>query len=170
MTDTINNPAAGYFSYQAGSITGGSCAAPPCNDDSGAPTLTWTIDSLASGAMETLTGLKTAGYTVGLVSNRHRPLHKAINELGLDGIFAFALAAGEVDVWKPDPGIFFVVMERTGLRPETCVYVGDNYYADVISARAAGLTPVLLDPEGIFPQADCKVIGRLPELLTWLTG
>ncbi len=124
---------------------------------------------LNDGARETLTGLKAAGYTVGLVSNRHRPLDKVVAELGLEGIFAFTLAAGEINVWKPDPAIFHQVMARTKLRPEHCIYVGDNYYADVVSARAAGLCPVLLDPQGIFPEADCKVIGRLPELLDWLT-
>jgi putative hydrolase of the HAD superfamily len=123
---------------------------------------------LNEGAKQTLEGLKAADYTVGLVSNRHKPLDKAVAELGLDGIFAFTLAAGEIDIWKPDPGIFHEVMAQTNLCPEQCIYVGDNYYADVVSARAAGLYPVLLDPKKIFPDADCKVISQLPELLDWL--
>jgi FMN phosphatase YigB (HAD superfamily) len=60
------------------------------------------------------------------------------------------------------------VAERGYCRPERSLYVGDNYYADVVSSRAAGLTPVLLDPERIFPEADCRVIDGLTELLAWL--
>jgi len=123
---------------------------------------------LNEGAYETLTGLKAAGYTLGLVSNRPNPLDGTVAELGLGGMFAFTLAAGEIGVWKPDPGILQEAMERGGCTPEFSVYVGDNYYADVLSAQAAGLTPVLLDPQGIFPDAGCKVIQRLTELPDWL--
>jgi putative hydrolase of the HAD superfamily len=91
-----------------------------------------------------------------------------VDELALNGFFDFTLAAGEVGIWKPDPGIFEVVAERGYCRLERSLYVGDNYYADVVSSREAGLTPVLLDPEGIFPDADCRVIDRLTELLDWL--
>jgi len=42
--------------------------------------------------------------------------------------------------------------------------VGDNYYADVVCARQAGMTPILYDPKGIFPDADCMVIAQMREL------
>jgi FMN phosphatase YigB (HAD superfamily) len=42
--------------------------------------------------------------------------------------------------------------------------VGDNYFADVVGARRAGLTPVLFDPDEIFPEADCIVIKSFDEL------
>ena len=123
---------------------------------------------LNDGARETLSGLQAAGYGLGLVSNRTQPLDGVVAELGLEGLFDFALAAGELAVWKPDPGIFAAVAERGHFRPERSAYVGDNYYADVVSAQGAGLTPVLLDPERIFPEAECRVIDRLTELLEWL--
>jgi len=123
---------------------------------------------LNDGAYETLAGLKAAGYTLGLVSNRPHPLDQAVTDLGLEGMFAFTLAAGEIGVWKPEPGIFQEAMERGNCTPESSIYVGDNYYADVVSSRAAGLTPVLLDPKNIFPDVDCKVIRQLTELLDWL--
>jgi HAD superfamily hydrolase (TIGR01549 family) len=123
---------------------------------------------LNDGAHETLRRLQAAGYRLGLVSNRPQPLAPAVDELALDGFFDFTLAAGEVSVWKPDPAIFAIVAERGHCRPADSLYVGDNYYADVVSSRAAGLTPVLLDPERLFPDADCRVIGRLVELVDWL--
>jgi putative hydrolase of the HAD superfamily len=105
---------------------------------------------------------------LGLVSNREHPLDEIVSELGLEGMFAFTLAAGEIDIWKPDPGIFREALVRGNCRPASTVYVGDNYYADVVSARAAGLMPVLLDPREIFPEAGCRVIHHLGELLDWL--
>lgn len=47
VTDVM--PTDSYYTYVAGSITGGDS-----NDDSGAPTLTWDITSLSPGASETL--------------------------------------------------------------------------------------------------------------------
>ena len=48
--------------------------------------------------------------------------------------------------------------------PDCTVYVGDNYYIDIVGARNVGITPILIDPENIFPDAECKVIRTLSEL------
>jgi FMN phosphatase YigB (HAD superfamily) len=42
--------------------------------------------------------------------------------------------------------------------------VGDNWFADVVGAKAAGLTPVLYDPRGIFDDPECAVIRSFDEL------
>jgi HAD superfamily hydrolase (TIGR01549 family) len=123
---------------------------------------------LNDGVLETLAGLKAAGYTLALVSNRRNPLDQVVSDLGLEGFFRFTLAAGEIDIWKPDPGILLEAVARGNCDPATTVYVGDNYYADVVCAQAADLIPVLLDPEEIFPDADCRVIHALTDLLDWL--
>jgi putative hydrolase of the HAD superfamily len=59
-------------------------------------------------------------------------------------------------------------MELLGTQPAHALYVGDNYYADVLGARAAGLEPVLIDPDEIFPEADCAVIHCISEILPLL--
>jgi putative hydrolase of the HAD superfamily len=112
----------------------------------------------------TLKRLREIGYTVALVSNRRDPLTALCTELGLDGHFHFTLSAGEAGSYKPDPGIFLKAVALAGCAPESAAYVGDNYYADVVGARAAGLHPVLIDPLGIFPDAGCATICSLSEL------
>jgi putative hydrolase of the HAD superfamily len=68
-------------------------------------------------------------------------------------------------VEKPDPRFFEIALERSGARPETTIHVGDLYEVDVRGARAAGITPVLLDAAGLYPDADCTRVHSLPELV-----
>jgi putative hydrolase of the HAD superfamily len=72
--------------------------------------------------------------------------------------FDWLVAAGEVGVSKPDPAIFHLALERAGAPADQAVYVGDNYWADVVGAQRAGLRPVLLDPHRLFPEAVCPVL------------
>ena len=53
--------------------------------------------------------------------------------------------------------------------PEQAVYVGDNYYADVIGAERANIRPILYDPEKIFEDVDCEVVSSLREINQILT-
>ena len=50
------------------------------------------------------------------------------------------------------------------IEPGQAVYVGDNYFADVIGAQRAGIGAVLIDPQDLFPEADCPVIQKISEL------
>jgi HAD superfamily hydrolase (TIGR01509 family) len=113
---------------------------------------------------ETLLALKEAGFRLGVVSNRTKSYVEQLKTLNLFDYFDCTIAAGEISAWKPEPEIFFHAARQLGVQPEGCLYVGDNYYADVIGAQRAGLTPVLLDPEGVFPDPGCEVICALEEL------
>jgi HAD superfamily hydrolase (TIGR01662 family) len=108
--------------------------------------------------------LKQAGYILGVISNRDKPFLDVLKEHGIDEFIDFSLAAGEVNVFKPEPGVFEHALQRLNLSPQEAIYVGDNYYADVVGARRAGLQPVLYDPLGIFPDPDCATIKSFDEL------
>jgi HAD superfamily hydrolase (TIGR01549 family) len=112
----------------------------------------------------TLRTLNEAGFRMAVLSNRRKPFDELLETLDLGEFFEFSLAAGEVNLWKPAPEIFHHVLDRLELAPQEAVYVGDNYYADVVGAQAAGIRPVLVDPEGVFPDAECPVIKNLGEL------
>ena len=112
----------------------------------------------------TLPQLKEAGYVLAVISNRDQPFQQLLLEHGIGEFFDFSLAAGEVSIWKPDPGLFEHALRRAKLSPADVIYVGDNYYADVVGSRAAGLTPVLYDPLGVFPDPDCVTIASFDEL------
>ena len=114
--------------------------------------------------------LRESGYTLGVVSNRDKPYQDEIDRLGMTGYFDFSLAAGEVQSWKPEPGIFYAALERAGAAAHQTIYIGDNFFADVVGARRAGLQPVLYDPKGLFYEPDCPVITSFEELIGLLKG
>lgn len=111
-----------------------------------------------------LTSLQQDGYILGVISNRDEPFHEELKNLNLDSHFDFSLAGGEVNSFKPEPAIFEHGLKRAGVNAEEAVYVGDNYFADIIGSHRAGLTPVLYDPNILFPEADCTVVKTFSEL------
>ena len=122
------------------------------------------VDKVPPELHQVLPELRSAGYKLAVLSNRRTPFMDIIKELSLDTYFDAIMAAGEVGSWKPDPRVFTPLLEKFDLAPEETVYVGDNYYADIVGARNAGLIPVLYDPRGIFPKADCSRITSFTEL------
>ena len=112
----------------------------------------------------TLRYLKSAGYRLGVVSNRRKPYEEQLASLDLLNYFEFWLYAGELERWKPKADMFTIALQQLDLPGQAVVYVGDNYYADVVGARSAGLWPVLLDPDILFPEAGCPVIPRMGDL------
>lgn len=108
--------------------------------------------------------LQEGGYILGVVSNRETPFHEELQELKLDSYFSFTLAAGEVGSFKPDALIFERALEIAGVSASEAMYIGDNYFADIVGSKNAGLMPVLYDPMGLFPDAECDVIKSYHQL------
>jgi HAD superfamily hydrolase (TIGR01549 family) len=119
---------------------------------------------------QTLAELGARGYGLGLITNRNsvERFNVLLDQLDLRHYFDLVLASGEVGIQKPDPGIFAAALERLDASAEASLYVGDNYWADVVGAHRAGLTPVLFDPYHLFPEADCRIMERIDDLLDWL--
>jgi HAD superfamily hydrolase (TIGR01549 family) len=120
-------------------------------------------------AFTLLTSLKESGFVLGVVSNRDVPFVEELKNLKLDSYFHFTLAAGEVKSYKPDTLIFKRALEIADVSAQEAMYIGDNYFADVVGSRRAGLMPVLYDPITLFSDADCSVIKsylELPALLS----
>ena len=113
----------------------------------------------------TLLSLHESGYVLAVISNRDRPFQDVLDSHRLSEFFPYSLAGGEVDIYKPEPGIFQHALQQLNVTAAETVYVGDNYYADILGARRAGLQPVLYDPQHIFPEADCVTIRSFDELL-----
>ena len=125
-------------------------------------------DELMPGIKDALETFKKADVVLAVVSNREKSYGKYLKEIGLADYFKFSVAAGEVQSWKPDKKIFEHALHLAGVQAAEAIYIGDNYFADVVGARKAGLKPVLLDVEGIFGEPDCPVVSSHQQFLDLL--
>ena len=122
----------------------------------------------------TLAALKLRGYFIGIVGNQPVTAEAMLRESGLAADF---IATSEAwGVAKPDPAFFSKVVEAAGLDPRQIAYVGDRVDNDVLPARAAGLSPILIrrGPWGraqwSWPEAEqahfrIESLNELPELM-----
>ncbi len=121
-------------------------------------------DWVPAATPEVLSRLREQGLALAVVSNRMKAYDDYLVEKGIGQYFEFSLAAGLVGNWKPEPEIFQHALQKLDIQPHEALYVGDNYFADVVGARAAGLQPVLIDPKGIFDEPGCPVIQSIEEI------
>lgn len=87
-------------------------------------------------------------YILGLISNFDHPVHvkKIINQDKIDIYFSSITISGEVGFKKPDKRIFDTALNKTNLKPEEVLFVGDAN-DDIEGANAAGLIPVFINRE-----------------------
>jgi putative hydrolase of the HAD superfamily len=114
--------------------------------------------------------LRERGLQLGVISDWGIGLGLILRHHDLIDYFDFAVVSAAVRYSKPDPALFQMALARANAIPDYAVHVGDAYLLDVLGARAAGITPVLLDRERRYDAArlDCPVIYDLYGLLTLL--
>ena len=108
--------------------------------------------------LPTLALLREHDLKLGLVSNTGRDLDAFVAHHGLD--VDAAVASGAHGKTKPHPAIFRAALERLSVESGEAAMVGDSPDDDVAGAEAVGMTGILLDREGRFPEID----GRLDDL------
>lgn len=125
----------------------------------------WT--HVEEGTRAALERLATAGFRLAVVSNADGRVEGLMESVGLRHHFEFVLDSGEVGVEKPDPAIFRMAVDRLGLEPRQCLYVGDLFPVDVVGARNAGLRALLVDPFGRMEGTVDRItsVGELPDYL-----
>ena len=126
----------------------------------------WTV--AIDGAVATVRALKDAGHRLGVVSNAEGRVERDLEGAGYAGLFETVVDSHIVGVEKPDPQIFRIAMERMGVAPETAIFLGDVPAIDIVGARAAGLTPVLLDRHDLYRSVDAPRLRSIAELPDWL--
>jgi HAD superfamily hydrolase (TIGR01549 family) len=104
----------------------------------------------------------------GLVTNGPRLSQRMkIEAFGLSQYFDVIVISGEVGVAKPNPQIFHLALRSLDARAAESFYVGDVEQLDVLGAKNAGLTSILIRRNGAPPtvQPDYE-IQDLRELYT----
>ena len=101
------------------------------------------------GAHELLAALKRAGYPMFIVSNNTRVEQEGkLARLGFDHFFDALIVSGDHPFAKPDPRLFSVALDVSGVEASEAVHVGDSYANDVVGAQASGIRSIWFDRVG----------------------
>ena len=112
----------------------------------------------------TLQALRAKGYRLVVVSNCNGTLHSAFERLGLTTLFDVIVDSAREGIEKPDPRLFELALRRAGATADSAVHVGDMYHIDVVGARAAGLSALLVDEAYLKADMGCRCIQSISEL------
>ena len=114
--------------------------------------------------------LRELGVRMSIVSNFVDTLQSVCDASGITPYFETIVASVDAGAMKPDRRIWAAPLRRMGVEPAETWHVGDNYWADVLGSRAAGLTPVLIDRDGLVPRPDCIRVDSLAGLVELVRG
>lgn len=109
----------------------------------------WKYAVLFDDALPTLKALKEQGYLLGLVTNGSSfGQNMKVKKTGIGPYMDVVAVSGDIQIQKPDPGIFRYAAEKLGVKCEECVFVGDMYHRDIIGAYNVGMKPVWIWTHG----------------------
>ena len=100
--------------------------------------------ALPEGVMPLLKKLNRR-YRLGLLSNYPcgRSVRYSLTKVGLTEIFETVVVSGDIGYVKPHAAPYAALLSQLDLYPSECVYVGDNWLADVQGAKRAGMNSIL---------------------------
>lgn len=135
----------------------------------------WDPHTLADpDAIEVMSGLRSRGVLVGVLSNTMWPRwhHEAVfSRDGLLPLIDAAVYTSEISSAKPHAGAFDAVLAALGTRPDVTVFVGDRPWDDVHGAQQAGMRAILVPHSRLGDQAvdidvtPDAIVSRLGEVL-----
>lgn len=99
--------------------------------------------SLYTDVKPTLAKLSHQGIPFAICSNLAFPYGEAVDRLLRDFKFIRCMSY-EVDFIKPDAGIYQFLIDKTNVRPENCLFIGDTLLADYDGPRQFGMNALHL--------------------------
>jgi HAD superfamily hydrolase (TIGR01549 family) len=111
--------------------------------------------ALYEDALPAIEELRRHNLKIGLVSNGQRDLEEfaAHHSLEVEAIVG-SRAHGRI---KPHPAIFEAALEALEVAADETAMVGDSYEDDIQGARALGIRAILLDRDGLYPDAEERI-------------
>ena len=85
------------------------------------------------------------------------------------------ISSEALQCYKPDRRLFDAAVNRLGVQPSECAYVGDRQFEDVMGSRTVGMTAIWInrqdrpaDPDLPTPDAEIRDLMELPDVLSKL--
>ncbi|MEL3971484.1 HAD family hydrolase [Rossellomorea oryzaecorticis] len=96
-------------------------------------------------------------FKMGIVTNGTSfNAYKKVQRLGLNDVFGdeYIIVSEETGYSKPEPQIFYHVLEKFKINPEETLFVGDNYYTDICGASSIGMDTIWVNHFDLKPPTD----------------
>ena len=74
--------------------------------------------------------------------------HIKVSQSNLGQYFEEIITSDSLGFKKPHPQAYALALERVGAKPQDVIMIGDNFEADVLGAKEAGLGQIYFNPEG----------------------
>jgi HAD superfamily hydrolase (TIGR01662 family) len=144
---------------------------------------TFTLDTLdlkLFPKVKSTVKLLASKYTLAILSNteQSRGLHvrRALKRLKISTYFDTILTSVDAGYRKPDPRIFYQLLQMTSTCPSRAIMIGNDIEADILGAKSAGIRTVFFsllksdwlqkDRLGILPDYETDEFEKIPTLLT----
>jgi putative hydrolase of the HAD superfamily len=98
-------------------------------------------------AVAALAALRERGIRLGVLSNTHALEVRTWDESPLAALFDVVALSHEIGSCKPDPATYAHVLDRLNVPAAAAAYVGDGSSDELVGARAAGFSMVILAEE-----------------------
>jgi putative hydrolase of the HAD superfamily len=102
------------------------------------------LRNIPSANIETLKQLRLAGFRLGLISNADVMEVAAWSDSPLAGLFDVEIFSCTAGCVKPELAIFTKCLDALELRGEECIFVGDGGSNELVGAKSAKMTTVLV--------------------------
>ena len=127
-------------------------------------------------ALYALRALKELGVKSSVATSLGKDLvDPVIRGMKLDYYLCCWVTVDEVEKPKPEPDVFLKAMQLMGLKPDSCIVVGDREY-DVIAGKKAGsITALVLRDsfsryESVKPDYTLRSLEELPDIISSLNS
>lgn len=118
-----------------------------------------------------LSTLKRNSIKVGLISNWDNTSRGVLKQNNLYDLLDDIIISSEVGYEKPSEEIFTLALNKANVQPNECLFVGDNYYDDVLGSNKVKMKALLINPYGKIGIEELNYseiisnISELPEFL-----
>lgn len=104
---------------------------------------------LEPGILACMQELKELGICMGIGTDMTaRMQYEKLERMGFAPYISHMVTSQEAGVEKPHPAFTALCVEKSGVRPEECLFVGDNIRKDVLGAVQGGLRAVWYNRKG----------------------
>ena len=108
---------------------------------------------------------KKQGIQLGIISNFDSRIYEVLDLFGLTNFFQTITISSTTGTAKPHPNIFIEALNKHQCYPEDAWHIGDSKKEDYQGAKAAGISPFLLERNEVINRSDYTIIDSMEALM-----